>query len=307
MIIKEFEKMENNYNQDGFEEFLKSQLKNHRMYPKDSVWREINTTLHGEKRWPALTGAAVLLIGITAFICFHFSSRPNIFSPKMTLASLQSKGTLSKPNDDQSNTLSLFNAKQKKGVPEKSLLDNGSVKATAKDIRPPHSFENKEIENLPLSESKLRKSGMLQSSTALNNKEGTGEESNIDPSLEMSAQVSKSEQSENSLQFLNNSFEREKTDKNNNKVVILNPQLLEPKNTIPKPNELKESLAENKASLIESFKASRKPGKWSLLFYLAPSVSYRKLTEEPIVSKTTSTGPVSLNQVTDVKQDTGIR
>ena len=31
--------MKNNYNHYDFEEFLQNQLKNHRIYPTDSVWR----------------------------------------------------------------------------------------------------------------------------------------------------------------------------------------------------------------------------------------------------------------------------
>ena len=78
--------MENNFNEDNFEEFLQNQLQNHKMFPKDSVWREISIKLHGEKRWPALTFASFLLISVTTFICLHFSSAVLIFLGVLTLA-----------------------------------------------------------------------------------------------------------------------------------------------------------------------------------------------------------------------------
>jgi len=31
--------MEDNFNQNDFEEFLQDQVRNHRMYPSDAVWR----------------------------------------------------------------------------------------------------------------------------------------------------------------------------------------------------------------------------------------------------------------------------
>ncbi len=107
--------MENNFNEDNFEEFLQDQLQNHRMFPKDSVWREINIKLHGEKRWPALTFASFLLISITTFICLHFSARQNIFTTKPVLIPLQTEKSLAELNPHSTNksTVSPFNTSTK--------------------------------------------------------------------------------------------------------------------------------------------------------------------------------------------------
>lgn len=74
--------MEDNFNQTDFEEFLKEQVKNHRMYPSDTVWRDISKNLHGDKKWPALTIAAFTLLSATIAICIHFTSKPDIFAIK---------------------------------------------------------------------------------------------------------------------------------------------------------------------------------------------------------------------------------
>ncbi|WP_026764267.1 outer membrane beta-barrel protein [Sediminibacterium salmoneum] len=59
--------MDRKYNQDNaFEQFLREELKDHRMYPADSVWKKIRTQIHGNPTWPALTVISLLIIvGLT--------------------------------------------------------------------------------------------------------------------------------------------------------------------------------------------------------------------------------------------------
>jgi hypothetical protein len=54
--------MERDWYDNEFEKFLQDEVTQHRMYPSDKVWRNINKELHGEKRWPALTIVAIFLI-----------------------------------------------------------------------------------------------------------------------------------------------------------------------------------------------------------------------------------------------------
>ncbi len=72
--------MEDKFTNPDFEEFLQDQVKNHRMYPSDAVWRDINKKLHGDKNWPALTIAALALLTATITICVYFTPQPNIFT-----------------------------------------------------------------------------------------------------------------------------------------------------------------------------------------------------------------------------------
>ncbi len=50
------------HHNEEFEDFLKEQVNQHRMYPSDHVWRNIQENLHGTNRWPALTYIAIFLI-----------------------------------------------------------------------------------------------------------------------------------------------------------------------------------------------------------------------------------------------------
>lgn len=48
--------------QDEFEQFLQDEVKQHRMYPSDHIWKNIRTELHGYKAWPALTFISLFII-----------------------------------------------------------------------------------------------------------------------------------------------------------------------------------------------------------------------------------------------------
>lgn len=55
--------MENKmYQDEEFEQFLQDEVKQHRMYPSDHVWNSIRTELHGYRSWPALTFISVFII-----------------------------------------------------------------------------------------------------------------------------------------------------------------------------------------------------------------------------------------------------
>ena len=54
--------MENKKYQDEFEQFLQDEVKQHRMYPSDHIWKNIRMELHGYKAWPALTFISLFVI-----------------------------------------------------------------------------------------------------------------------------------------------------------------------------------------------------------------------------------------------------
>lgn len=54
--------MENEMYQDELEQFLRNEVKQHRMYPSDHVWKNIRTEMHGYRSWPALTFISLFII-----------------------------------------------------------------------------------------------------------------------------------------------------------------------------------------------------------------------------------------------------
>ena len=49
-------------NQDELEQFLIDEVKDHRMYPSDQIWRNIQTEVNGHQTWPALTFISLFII-----------------------------------------------------------------------------------------------------------------------------------------------------------------------------------------------------------------------------------------------------
>ncbi len=54
--------MKNPLNRDDFENYLEQEVNQHRMYPSDQIWRNIQQDLHGYKKWPALTVITLFVI-----------------------------------------------------------------------------------------------------------------------------------------------------------------------------------------------------------------------------------------------------
>jgi len=54
--------MEHQNYKDEFEQFLHDEVKQHRMYPSDHIWKKIRTELHGNNSWPALSFISLFII-----------------------------------------------------------------------------------------------------------------------------------------------------------------------------------------------------------------------------------------------------
>ena len=274
--------MDNNFNKDNFEEFLQNQLKNHRMFPKDAVWREINQKLHGEKRWPGLTIAGFLIVAITTAICLHFSPKQNIFSSKPILEPIQSEKSLTTNElnspKNKLNNVSLFNENEEFGKPTKSIADN-RVNLNEKA----HQLISSENQNPDLADNNNSK---IISENIPNTFKNTPYEVPTLPRLS-----------------------NEMPDVVAPLLIVEEPTTAIINQTVPlaKNSELKipqmdlaENELNNESVLIERLKDIKKPGKFSFLMYLAPSISYRKLSEDNDVLKSNTSGPVSISQVSDV-------
>lgn len=50
------------FNDNDFKDFLQSETNQHKIFPSDKVWRNIQQEIHGQKKWPALTVISILII-----------------------------------------------------------------------------------------------------------------------------------------------------------------------------------------------------------------------------------------------------
>ena len=279
--------MENNFEQDSFEDFLKDHLKNHRMFPKDTVWREINQKLHGENRWPGLTIAAFLLVSTTIIICFYFSSKQSIFSIKASLEPLHTAQVVAKANKN-----GLINQNNIQFQSEHGSLQISTDMASRNEEHIVTTGKSLQPDNYNFSKDNTANESTTMAAVWPFQKKSHASLSNPDYILK-----------ENDITFGQASP--------HHIVQLTRPLLVAPvlsleikKLTVEAEENatLKVPVdAQDKAlSLIESFKAARHPGKLSILFYLSPSISYRRLVEDQAVLKGNNVGPVGVNQVSDV-------
>jgi len=79
--------MEGQNNDREFEQFLKENADNHRLYPSDEIWNKIHARLHAHKRWP-LT-ALLLLAFTTGSITWLANSERTTASPERAIAAVK--------------------------------------------------------------------------------------------------------------------------------------------------------------------------------------------------------------------------
>jgi hypothetical protein len=71
--------MADNFYKDEFEQFLQQEANQHRLYPGDRVWQNINKKIHGHKRWPGLTIAGLFLLVSVVAVSIYFQPNPSLF------------------------------------------------------------------------------------------------------------------------------------------------------------------------------------------------------------------------------------
>src|SRR5438270_9142564 len=89
------------YNNE-FEDFLRQQADEHRMYTSDKLWRNIQLTLHGETRWPALTYISIFIIA--ALIATTLLTKPEE-RLKKNVAVYTAASTLGKASEEAEEAL----------------------------------------------------------------------------------------------------------------------------------------------------------------------------------------------------------
>jgi hypothetical protein len=116
--------MWNRFYDNEFEEFLKSQANQHRVYPADKAWRNIQREVHGYRKWPALTVIAVFIIA--ALVVGTVAVRPH------TEIAAISKTNLPEIQKTQQAKLNDAAAIETKNYTEHLLIDDFTQQTIAK-------------------------------------------------------------------------------------------------------------------------------------------------------------------------------
>ncbi len=87
--------MKHSFDLDNFESFLSEQADRHRMYANDRVWRNIQQSLHGAGKWPALTFASILTLAFLAVVLTISYPNRQLIQDQSLAASIQSETSTS--------------------------------------------------------------------------------------------------------------------------------------------------------------------------------------------------------------------
>jgi hypothetical protein len=96
---------------NDFERFLQQQVKQHRMYPSDAVWKGIYKQIHGDKKWPGLYFVAILIVAALSVCTIFMDSSPIIYPQAVAKVSPSTVNSLD-PVQVTNKTLSDINDKQ---------------------------------------------------------------------------------------------------------------------------------------------------------------------------------------------------
>jgi hypothetical protein len=77
--------MDDHFYNNDFEKFLQQQVKHHRMYPSDAVWKGIYKQMHGYKKWPGLYFFAILMVASLTVCTLFIESEPIVY-PEQSVA-----------------------------------------------------------------------------------------------------------------------------------------------------------------------------------------------------------------------------
>jgi hypothetical protein len=279
--------MKKNYHLDDFEAFLSDSADQHRMYPSDRVWRNIDKELHGQKKWPALTFGALLTGAIitAGLILVHPDKNLLQIDPQQQVAPQHNSATTS--SDHLSASAPSVNGKQNRDFVEAAGAETNTASANAGTNTGYYDFSEAGIEQhtahqgnsvtidvtdqiamLPennfVQDALMPLSGVQQ--TTLNQaypNAGTGTAAAIVEADEISVTNMATENQVKSLADLN---------------------------------------AENSNEQVPQLSADKKKNRWAMEYYFTPSYSYRYLTESKITDlhQSQQTGPIAPNLINPV-------
>jgi len=299
--------MKNNYNLDDLDDFLSESAEQHRMYPSDKVWRNIDQELHGSKRWPALTFCAVLTVAIITAGLILIHPDKNLF-------------TVNLPDTSGRGIVSANNAASKSLLPAISSTEKNSLNGGRSNSRPATNSSHDAMASI-VSESLKNNAfpgtapGFTNSFDDNDDDGKTGLQNSISPSDVLASSSSKTEEvqdhgqanvgndenSERRLVYpsLNSNVFLEANNASGLNVTTKKGSILQSSNTDPNITAsdilLSETIKQSATVSSSATKPFNKPAKWSALFYATPSISYRYLSEAKINDLHQQNGPVAPN------------
>jgi hypothetical protein len=297
--------MDNNMYQDELEEFLQDEVKDHRMYPSDQIWRNIQNEVHGPQTWPALTFISIFIISALT-VATLINNHPAQKAGKLVvLKNGSDKKTIP---TDQSSVNSDFNAISAEQVTaatiaqieQQQLKDEANRVVTEAPVIPFRFIKEvatvavpeqilKEIQ-LPTKPSFLEESNQNKSAETTLVKEGSADNANFLIDVPESNSASESKTDIKKVSAENNATQ------NNALVQVAENNKIDVTST----DEYLKEFAYKPITTI-----SAKNSKFGFGFFITPSTSYRSLSDfkaKEILGTAPATAPVGLNYTTNINE-----
>jgi len=275
--------MDDNFYDNDFEKFLQQQVKHHRMYPSDAVWKGIYKQMHGNRKWPGLYFFAILMVAALTVCTVFIESKPIIYSKQQTAQAVTPIYDQLNPVQTTEHTFRNINKNNSQVV----LLDEIIASTTPIDI------DATEPANINDETTRYQE---ISIHPVLNN-----EDIIIDPVVEQEVSGTSAKTATDLT-----------TNKSNSLIAIIDENEKE-EQPVAKKNATDEYLNEHpeEADRILKQQVRMKPSKWQMQFYITPSVNYRQIVDENHAN-TNFYGPVanstrtSANKVMRYKPGMGI-
>jgi hypothetical protein len=279
--------MENPFNDNELEQFLQNETRQHRMYPSDKVWRNIHKEIHPKKSWPALTFFSLfVIVALTVLTILNnhpaqpFDKVATVEQPKPQNLIASSKKmveykALLFPNNINTEALALLRQKEK--MEELKAFENLLATENPSAAIVPNTNNEKVLVYQPSMENVSKPDGHSEKIIASNDRNiesGIRKRLNKSyPALIVDVVASAEGQTK--------ATEGTAIAKNQKLAVIANAKTVS-NSMFKKPIDDSPEMEEYTygANGLPKLIARNKESKLDFQFYLAPSISYRKLVDD---------------------------
>lgn len=288
--------------QDELEQFLQDEVKDHRMYPSDKIWRNINAEVNGHQRWPALSFISLFIISaLTVSTLLNINPSQKLLKAN----SLRQTDPKKQPLQDLKHTLNDFNSTAPSDLTANTIAN---LKRKSNPLEPAlNGFEETPVVAMNFSDRAEPISVMKNKQNMHPSKPAFLDEPAIVVPMN---QLAYKELSPEKLNFITEMNEQTTMSAGNSKPVVEENQVLDQANktTLPTVTESKEQHTTDK--FLEDFAYAPptriekgKNSKFGFGFFITPSTSYRKLTDDKakdLLGAAPASAPVGLNYTTDI-------
>lgn len=293
------------FDDNDFKDFLQTETNQHKLFPSDKVWRNIQQEIHGQKKWPALTIISIfVIVALTVSTLIYDHPTKNKFQT-IAIAELSESKTVAKTAN--ATKIGVKNNQQKS--PSIYTSNTGLSPIEAANFTDIHLVNTTNTLSETIVENVVESSST--SSEKVEDKKGYSKSSVTKNEQEDYYAITISEIEPNQDELTTNKFNTitaANHQDDNTYIAYYNPTL------VNKDQQLaaKEFIVAESDEFVNEFGFNQsipklikpKQSKFEFQIYVTPSISYRKLVDDKKVNNLDQTlaanGPIAARYLIDV-------